>query len=725
MRHLSRCLLAVLAALLLWLLPSWSGPGAASDLPSLPELPLATDGPTLVIQPSARVELLQVATALTQQGAISLNTPVRTAAFREVGRLASHPAITALRDLQAQGLGPDEWLALLLAHGEPPRLSPRRPVDRWLPSWGESLSDRERQKALSRAAEELGDFWDAAELGAFFKSQGDEYSRIQEALAGALPRGEPMADLDRRLGVGGEAVLIIPSPLATRSALLTLPVTETTFQTRVAVLALPDGQLPAGEVMQGALRYEAVAAARLQELFQRFEGELAQASRALNEARRVLHTSGISLTLSGGDIIGARELERSLLRALFLRFVADDAEWVDRASRESVRAQLPGVEAMAAELARLDADPARYPDLYTALPLLLNAAVADAASQAMPSPPPADFDQWEGGVPLGWSITAPTVPAGVLRPTQVERVSLAPPRRGGDPGAGDGALRMIATAETNQWREALSDPIVVHPGDRIHLTGRIRTQEVVRGDGQVVGAHLFLVLRGPGGAQVSRVAGRSYVGTQGWVESSVEQEVPAGALTLQLGATLGMTGTADFDRFEVRIERPPASWFLEHGGFEVNTGQGPLGWERWLILQNSVDGPSNESAVRVDPGRFVQGRSSLQLEGGRQTSRWFGVRSAPITSKPGRRLVLTAYTRAEGVRHEGVQSRHANLMLEFLNERGVVVGRESTEVIDGTTEWRPVRIEATAPLDTVWVRVNCMLTLSGAVWFDDVHLYQR
>ena len=224
---------------------------------------------------------------------------------------------------------------------------------------------------------------------------------------------------------------------------------------------------------------------------------------------------------------------------------------------------------------------------------------------------------------------------------------------------------------------------------------------------------------------VRRTTGKPQAGTQDFQESRIEVVIPAGVAVVRVGLGLGMAGVADFDDVVVTVKRRPVQYLLHDGGFEVAAGDGVWGWEKALLVQSPVVGPSGASVVALDEREPWQGRTSLVLRGESHTASWYGPRSPAIECRPGRKVVVTAMTRSENVRHEGLQSRNANLLLEFINERGQVVGSANSDVLDGTRPWTLVKLEASAPLDTVAVRVTGQLTMSGSLWLDDIHLAQR
>lgn len=154
-------------------------------------------------------------------------------------------------------------------------------------------------------------------------------------------------------------------------------------------------------------------------------------------------------------------------------------------------------------------------------------------------------------------------------------------------------------------------------------------------------------------------------------------------------------------------------------GFEKISGKMPSGWYQVGILKPEV-------VFFTDSKVKYRGKHSIAIRVKELTERLksFGppnwaqdiVKDIPR----GKKIRLTARVMTKdvkGIAPIGVQCWNESRIAAF----GTT---QYTFPMSGTSRWKEVSLEMEVPKDTVKIRILCMLSGTGTVWFDDVLLVQ-
>jgi hypothetical protein len=176
-----------------------------------------------------------------------------------------------------------------------------------------------------------------------------------------------------------------------------------------------------------------------------------------------------------------------------------------------------------------------------------------------------------------------------------------------------------------------------------------------------------------------------------------------------MGADAAKIGRVSAD-LNPYLERPGRD-LLDNGSFEVMRGSKPGWWNAGGFDSFRKDGTfSTESAGR-DGGKCV----SISASGERAA--WD---AAPIPVDAGKRYRLTVWAKTK----DATGSTQAGLFW-YTGNMWTYLSEVRSEPITGATDWRQLSVEAVAPKDAVFVRVNLTSeNNSGAAWFDDAALVE-
>ena len=291
--------------------------------------------------------------------------------------------------------------------------------------------------------------------------------------------------------------------------------------------------------------------------------------------------------------------------------------------------------------------------------------------------------------------------------------------------SGRGSLHFRGEAATRGWTIA-RQAIPVRPGGDYTLEGWTRTRGVVKEGMQFHNCYLMLIFQDAVGETVARQYRTPDLPTSDWSRMRVEATAPVNARKAFVYLFLSMSGELWVDDLELAIE----------GGEEI-PGFEPVFAEdfakarslssRWKKEVGATNGTGGEdSKVEIDRSRGApDSPHSLKLSGDRDTLRWYALRRE-FKAAPGELFRLSARVKAEEVRREGVQFQNLHLHLFFLDRRGETLG--SVQFVhpgEGTYDWKPVAVEAIAPLEAKKVRAGVFLSMSGAVWIDDIEIEKQ
>jgi hypothetical protein len=183
------------------------------------------------------------------------------------------------------------------------------------------------------------------------------------------------------------------------------------------------------------------------------------------------------------------------------------------------------------------------------------------------------------GIPAGWEIAtgARTADAGKTSTCRVMKA----------PHDGRNSLFISGDATTSEWLMLRSRPVKVEPGQKLRLSGWIRTDQVHVDGSQYRNCNLGVTFTDYGGQRI-RVGGYPVVGTRPlmgsnyWTKVERVIEVPPEAATANVTAFLSMTGRAWFDEVELEPVDAPVWKTTETARFRFHyqTGSEVPEWAR-------------------------------------------------------------------------------------------------------------------------------------------------
>ena len=297
--------------------------------------------------------------------------------------------------------------------------------------------------------------------------------------------------------------------------------------------------------------------------------------------------------------------------------------------------------------------------------------------------------------------------------------------------AGRASLRLAGDDTTRAWRRVFQQ-VEARPGATYRLKLAARTkdvrQETVRGTQirQFANCFVALLVYDGNGEVVAKAYANPALPTGSWSPQAIEVSAPATARRVEVSISLTMSGTLWVDEVELEAEggSDPPRWELLVGeGFEAASAL-PPGWEEELGAKNH--GGGERSRIEVDAQVGAPGSPrSLRFEGDQGTLSWY-LAARAFPAAPGDAFRLRALVKAEGVAKQGVQFANLHASLAFLDDRGQAIGTARfAQPGQGTFDWKPVAIEASAPEGTARVRVGLFLSMSGRAWFDEIALERQ
>jgi hypothetical protein len=159
---------------------------------------------------------------------------------------------------------------------------------------------------------------------------------------------------------------------------------------------------------------------------------------------------------------------------------------------------------------------------------------------------------------------------------------------------------------------------------------------------------------------------------------------------------------------------------LANAGFEAAWVQGepPPGW-----TSSHGAGREGGSPSRVDcaQGAAVEGRSALKLSGDASVGSWQFV-AQTLDASPGERWTLRVAVKSDDVRREGQQFGNSYVRMSYLDAGGERLSSAITPMITGTHDWGDLVLEAVVPERAASAEIALFLSMSGALWIDDLRL---
>lgn len=677
-------------------------PTVLANLPVL-ELPPDQVLPPIQVVSSPQVELAAVVHELKAKEPPLIDSPAKVDVYTQAGTLAQSQAVLLARQLEPLGLNREALFRYLLLHSRPPALSVRGRVLSEQISPSEARLLRENKAELKKFSEALRKLWQSARLDAVL----ERYRTAHESAAGLLstvypgdaPRQELAALLDEP--PTESPILLVPSLLAGSPTRFKVPIEHAQSPFKVSVIPLAGGTLDAARA--SFYRYTEIASWLFEPVFRRFHPELTEAG------------------------AGGQNVAEQLVQALyFVNAEPQHPDWIPSLRDSVIKQGGKLVRALESAIRAWQGDHEASTVLEFRLPELLERAAEVAEGRtSLPALNDGGFERWSGAVLEFWNVQVvePSQDR-ISRPSRINRVRGEP--RGG------WALQLQGDRETNEWQGVFSEPLQVVPGDKVTVRCRMRSHDVKPSGRKVIAAHLEARVFSRDGVLLRRVVGKEFTGTTFWEDVSFEVVIPANADRMQLGAVLTMPGELMVDAMSFDIERPSLRRFIRNGGFNArgptsasSPTAAPEGWESAVVAHTSQSGPVRVSTWELDPEGTGEGRHALKLIGDDQISQWIELRSQPLAVTPGQKVMLSGMLRSRGVTLSARQHRHANLTLTFLSASGAEVSRLETPALEGSSGWKLEELETLAPLEAVSVRVACLLTMSGEVWFDNIHLSRR
>ncbi|NIM20331.1 MAG: hypothetical protein GTO51_08890 [Candidatus Latescibacteria bacterium] len=162
---------------------------------------------------------------------------------------------------------------------------------------------------------------------------------------------------------------------------------------------------------------------------------------------------------------------------------------------------------------------------------------------------------------------------------------------------------------------------------------------------------------------------------------------------------------------------------LENPSFEEVKGELPRGWE--LAPFRGLEG-EKEVDYGIDRETAYDGENSFYFEGNQQTKKWFAL-AQELEVDGITHVRLRGALRLEEVGRTRGQYARCNFLLAFFDEnhrrfQEMRFADKGTEARAGTTEWIVENRTFRVPRHTRYIKVYCILGMSGKVWFDDLSL---
>lgn len=164
-------------------------------------------------------------------------------------------------------------------------------------------------------------------------------------------------------------------------------------------------------------------------------------------------------------------------------------------------------------------------------------------------------------------------------------------------------------------------------------------------------------------------------------------------------------------------DQPPA---VTNGGFETQ-GVADEPVPGWVVEVASGGDAVPRSVVGITSGDRRTGKACLLLAGDLGTRTWLSVRQ-DLPVRPGAVYRLSAFTKTQGVRREGVQYEGCSLTLTLTDAAGDVVGRRVILPERPRERWTRQNTEILAPASVRKASLSVQLSMTGELWVDDVSL---
>ncbi len=288
--------------------------------------------------------------------------------------------------------------------------------------------------------------------------------------------------------------------------------------------------------------------------------------------------------------------------------------------------------------------------------------------------------------------------------------------------SGKGSLHFQGKSSTRGWLIA-KQSVPVRPGGSYELVGWTKTEGVKREGIQFNNCYLMLLFFDGGGELVAREIAVPGQPSSPWTKHELRIVAPDSARKGWIYAFLSKTGELWVDDLELEIEggeELPEFKPVFHEDF-AKARRLPSKWKKEVGATNGTGGESTK--IEIDREDGAPGSpQSLKLSGGIETLKWFALRRE-FKAQPGEIFRLTAHVKAENVRQEGVQFANFHLHLFFVDRKGEMLGTAHfVHPGRGSYDWKEVSVQAVAPLETRKVRSGIFLSMSGAVWVDELLL---
>jgi len=202
-------------------------------------------------------------------------------------------------------------------------------------------------------------------------------------------------------------------------------------------------------------------------------------------------------------------------------------------------------------------------------------------------------------------------------------------------------------------------------------------------------------------------------------------------MTRKLNITfLGVLGLVGGIAASAPAQEPDTAGQADWGRNLIANSSFEDGFRGWaLTLGARQEGDEIRSTLAIDTEVAHDGRSSLRLSGGEETTVWVAARSDFVAVKEDQHYVLAAWIRTDTVKRAMNQYFNCNAYAQFLdaNREVVNVGPSpvrATRKLTGTVDWTRVSVVVKAPPGAVSARVGVALTCTGTAWFDEVALFE-
>ncbi|MEM6471668.1 MAG: S41 family peptidase [Planctomycetota bacterium] len=271
------------------------------------------------------------------------------------------------------------------------------------------------------------------------------------------------------------------------------------------------------------------------------------------------------------------------------------------------------------------------------LPLVLLACLGlrvggDAVGQESVKVINGDFDQWNQGSPVGWTVETGATNGADLPKSEIKQI----------PGP---ALMLRGAASTKAW-QLVSQTIDASPGETFRLTFSARVKDVRREGRQFDNCHVGWMSKDAAGKLVGRSIVDVSAETSDWKHFEVDHLVPAGATQTIVYAFLSKSGILGVKGVEVSKLGTATPNLLQNHDFQDWRGERPVGWTVEVAANNGGSSPESIVKEAADGG--------VQLSGNRQTLAWNSV-SQEVDLEPGASYELAFKAIASGIKKEGRQ----------------------------------------------------------------------